>query len=89
MQRGYEGKEVAKGWEIKKPKERELREEERVRNREIRRERVKVDHKILVIKRYQMFGGRNRGRGYEETVELLAGLVNMEQMRRMGMEWVK
>ena len=25
-------------------------------------------------------------RGYEERVELLAGLVNMEQ--RMGMEWV-
>jgi|GEM_PF-2574459 len=24
----------------------------------------------------------------EERVELLAGLVNMEQMRRMGMEWV-
>ncbi len=42
----------------------------------------------LIIR--QEFGGRYRGmgRGYEERVELLAGLVNMEQMRRMGMEWV-
>ena len=27
-------------------------------------------------------------KGYSETVEILAGLVNMEQMIRMGMEWV-
>ena len=29
-----------------------------------------------------------RGEGYSETVEKLAGLVNMEQMVRMGMGWV-
>ncbi len=42
------------------------------------------------MKRYQFFGGKNRGRGkgYRETVELLAGLVNMEQMRRKGMAWM-
>jgi len=36
-----------------------------------------------------IFGGRylGRGKGYTETVEILAGLVNMGQMRRMGMEW--
>ena len=26
--------------------------------------------------------------GYSETDDLLAGLVNMEQMRRMGMAWM-
>ncbi|MFN4179513.1 MAG: transposase family protein, partial [Armatimonadota bacterium] len=92
---GYEGIErVAIGWEIKKPKKKpkggELTEEEKERNREINRERVEVEHKILAMKRYQFFGGkyRGRGKGYGETVELLAGLVNMEQMRRMGMAWV-
>ena len=37
-----------------------------------------------------IFGGRyrERGKGHTETVEILAGLVNMEQMRRMGMEWL-
>lgn len=94
VDRGYEGIErVAIGWEIKKPKKkpegRELREEERERNREINRERMKVEHKILAMKRYQFFGGkyRGRGKGYREAVDLLAGLVNMEQMRRIGMAW--
>lgn len=95
VDRGYEGIErVANGWEIEKPKKkakgRELTEGEKGRNREINGVRVEVEHKILAMKRYQVFGGRYRGRmkGYEETVEILAGLVNMEQMRRMGMDWV-
>ncbi|MQK95173.1 transposase family protein, partial [Escherichia coli] len=94
VDRGYEGIErVANGWEIEKPKKkakgRELTEGEKGRNREINGVRVEVEHKILSMKRYQVFGGRYRGRmkGYEETVEILAGLVNMEQMRRMGMDW--
>jgi len=64
---------------------------ERVRNRENRGERVKVEHKILAMKRNEIFGGRCRGmgKGYEETVELLAWLVNMEKMRRIGMGDVK
>jgi len=46
-------------------------------------------YRIMAMKRYQVFGGmyRGRGKGYSEMVDLLAGLVNMEQMRRMGMEW--
>ena len=95
VDRGYEGiDKVARGWEIEKPKKkakgRELTEEEKGGNRGINRVRVVVEHKIMAMKRYQVIGGkyRGRGKGYRETVELLAGLVNMEQMIRMGMEWV-
>ncbi len=95
VDRGYEGIErVAIGWEIeepkRKPKGRELTEVEKARNREINRERVKVEHRILAMKRYRVFGGGycGRGEGYSEMVEILAGLVNMEQMIRMGMDWV-
>gem|GEM_PF-6654146 len=62
---------IAKGWEIKKPKKkpkgRDLTEEERGRNKGINLVRVKVEHKILAMKRYQVFGGRYRGmgRGYD------------------------
>jgi len=36
---------------------------ERVRNRENRGERVKVEHKILAMKRNEIFDGRCRGWG--------------------------
>ena len=87
---GIEG--IAKGWRIeqpkKKPKGREL-SEEKERNKETNRERIEVEHRILAMKRYQVFGGkyRGRGKGYSEVIELIAGLVNMEQMRRVGMDW--
>jgi len=85
--------ESARGWGIEQPKKkakgRELSEEEKERNREINKVRIEVEHRIMAMKRYQVFGGmyRGRGKGYSEMVDLLAGLVNMEQMRRMGMEW--
>jgi len=46
--------------------------------------------KILTMKRYQVFGGEIlwEREGVEEMVELLAELVNMEQMVRIGMAWV-
>ncbi|MFN4132512.1 MAG: transposase family protein [Caldimicrobium sp.] len=91
---GYEGIEkLVSGWEVnkpkKKPKGRELRDVDRVRNKEINKVRVKIEHKIRAMKRYQVFGGRYRGRvkGYEDMVEVIAGLVNMEEMMRMGMMW--
>ena len=72
LDKGYEVIEgIAKGWEIKKPKKkpkgRDLTEEERGRNKGINLVRVKVEHKILAMKRYQVFGGRYRGmgRGYD------------------------
>lgn len=89
--RGYVGleKEVL-GWEIRQPtkksKRRGLREEEEERNRAINRERVKVEHTILAMKRYQVMGGIYRGRSerYSRTVEIVAGLVNMERMMMKG-----
>ena len=40
-----------------------------------------MEHRILSMKRYKVFGGlyRRRGDGYCETIWLLGGLVNLEE----------
>ncbi len=58
-------------------------------NRAVDTVRVKVEHGILRMKRYPVFGGLYRGRlwGYGSVVELVAGLVNLERMRELGLAW--
>ncbi len=49
-------------------------------------ERVKVEHTILAMKRYQVMGGIYRGREerYLRTVEIVVVLVNTERMTVKG-----
>lgn len=92
--RGYEGIErLALGWQIKKPKEkpkgRGLPEEGKVKDRQMSRGRVKVAHKIMAMRRYEVFVGlyRVRGKGYRERVERVGWLENMEAPVKRGLAW--
>ena len=53
------------------------------------RGRVKVAHKIMAMRRYEVFGGlyRVRGKGYRERVERVGGLENMEAPVKRGLAW--
>lgn len=95
VDKGYGGLEevVPEGWAVEQPKKKprggELSEAEKARNRAVNEVRVKVEHGILRMKQYEVLGGVYRGRlgGYGGVVELVAGLVNLERMRSLGMEW--
>ncbi len=95
VDKGYVGLEgvVPEGWVLNQPKKKPpggaLSEAERAMNRAVNTVRVQVEHGILRMKRYQVFGGLYRGRlgGYRSVVELVAGLVNLERMRALGLEW--
>lgn len=81
--KGYIGiKERFSGREIerskKKPKERDLTDEEKEFNLKVNKVRVMVEHRILAMKRFRVMGGLYRGRrkGYEMNIQVVAGLVN-------------
>ncbi|MGQ9462850.1 MAG: hypothetical protein ACUVRR_07310, partial [Candidatus Fervidibacter sp.] len=83
---------LAIGWEMKKPKKkpkgRKLTEEEK--NRRMNRGREKVEHKIMAMKRYQVFGGLYRGRGSGEGRDgRRVGEHGGEGKEREGVEGVK
>ncbi len=93
--KGYVGVEgvVPVGWGVHQPKKKprggELSEAEKASNREVNGVRIQVEHRILAMKQYRVLKGVYRGRegGYGSVVDLVAGLVNLERMRALGMEW--
>jgi hypothetical protein len=63
----------------KKPKGRDLTEEEKALNRDISAVRVRIEHVINGVKRYRIVKDKNRNwlKGYRDTVmEIACGLHN-------------
>jgi DDE superfamily endonuclease len=63
----------------KKPRKRELAEEQKLENKEISSERVIVEHSIGGLKRYRILSDRLRMRNYDlynDVLEICAGLWN-------------
>ncbi|MEM3084678.1 MAG: transposase family protein, partial [Nitrososphaerales archaeon] len=61
------------------------RKEERY-NRRIARKRVKVEHTISRVKKFNIMGNRfrNRLRHYDNASNIVCGLVNFRTMRSKG-----
>ncbi len=67
----------------KKPKGGELTEEQKAENKDISRERIKVEHSLAGLKRFRILSDRLRIHDitmYDEIIGLCAGLWNLSQI---------
>lgn len=71
---------------IKKKRKRKLSKEERRYNRKVAKQRVKVEHAISRIKKFNIMGSRfrNRLKHYDSASDIVSGLVNFRTMRSKG-----
>ncbi|MEM3128818.1 MAG: transposase family protein, partial [Nitrososphaerales archaeon] len=71
---------------VKKRRKRKLTRKERRYNRKVARKRVKVEHAISRVKKFNIMGSRfrNRLRHYDNASDIVCGLVNFRTMRSKG-----
>lgn len=71
---------------VKKKRKRKLTKEERRHNRKVARKRVKVEHAISKVKKFNIMGSRfrNRLKHYDNASDIVCGLVNFRTMRSKG-----
>ncbi len=72
---------------IKKKRKRRLSKKERRYNRKLSKQRVKVEHAINKVKKFNIMGNRfrNRLKHYDNASNIVSGLVNFRTMRSKGM----
>jgi hypothetical protein len=72
---------------VKKKRKRELTRRERGYNRKVAKKRVKVEHAISRVKKFNIMGSRfrNRLKHYDSASDIVCGLVNFRTMRSRGM----
>ncbi|MEM2760467.1 MAG: transposase family protein [Nitrososphaerales archaeon] len=71
---------------VKKRRKRKLTRKERRYNRKVARKRVKVEHAISKVKKFNIMGSRfrNRLKHYDNASDIVCGLVNFWTMRSKG-----
>jgi hypothetical protein len=67
---------------LKKGKEQDLTEEQRLFNKALSKERVVVEHTIALLKKFKIMGQefRNRLRHYDIMTDIVSGLINLRIM---------
>lgn len=73
---------------VKKPKGKELTDEQKEHNKKLSKERVKVEHAIGKVKKFGIMGEkfRNRLERYDDVSSIVSGLVNFRLLLKDGVD---